>query len=271
MRMEDLDSARSSRRFADAALFDLEWLGLDWDGPVLFQSTRREAYGAAIEQLTTSGLAYPCVCSRGDIRQALGAPHGPVGEVAYPGTCRDRFDSLREAQAASGSPPGIRLRVASQPTRFIDGIGGPQSFDVAQEVGDFLVGRRDGSASYQLAVVVDDAAQYVTEVFRGNDLLPSTARQILVLHALGLAHPSWFHVPLVTDAFGERLAKRVDSLSLQALREAGVSAQGILRWIARSAGGPDDVANAAELIDHFALRNLPRNSVTAPETTALLT
>ena len=270
MRMEDLDSARSSQQFADAALFDLEWLGLDWDGPVLYQSTRRAAYEAAIERLFAGGAAYPCVCSRGDIRQALGAPHGTSGEVAYPGTCRDRFRSLSHAEATSGRPPGVRLRVASKMIHFSDGIAGPQCFDVAREAGDFLVGRRGGSAGYQLAVVVDDAAQDVTEVFRGNDLLSSTARQILLLDALGLPHPQWYHAPLVTDRMGERLAKRVDSLSLRALREAGVPARAVLGWIARSAGMPGEVAHSVDLVDRFTLRNLPQAAVTAPRLTTLL-
>ncbi|HET9929936.1 MAG TPA: glutamate--tRNA ligase family protein, partial [Polyangiaceae bacterium] len=184
LRVEDLDGARSEQKYIDAALRDLEWLGLDWDGAPLIQSSGLPRLSAAIDGLVARGLAYPCTCTRGDIRNAQSAPQQGVTEPRYPGTCRGRYASLAEAEAQSGRPAGIRLRVPEGYVEFVDRLAGPQRFDVQAEVGDFLIARRNGAPAYQLAVVVDDAHQSVNEVVRGNDLLSSTARQIVLERAL---------------------------------------------------------------------------------------
>jgi glutamyl-tRNA synthetase len=219
----------------------------------------------AIERLLEAGLAYACSCSRGDVRQAQTAPNEGTLEPRYPGTCRGRWSSVAEAEAASGKPAGVRLLVPEGSIEFSDRVAGPQAFDVASSVGDFLIARRGGAPAYQLAVVVDDAAQGVTEVVRGDDLLASTARQLLLQHALALPHPTWAHVPLVTNASGQRLAKRESSLSLAELRARGVDPRRIVAWSARSAGiEVGERASAAEVTAAFALERVPLARPVAP-------
>jgi len=262
LRMEDLDGPRAEMRFADAALSDLEWLGLDWDGPVYVQSTGLERLNAAVTTLLEQGKAYPCVCSRGDIRGAQSAPHADALEVRYPGTCRGRYASLTDAERQSGRAAGVRLLVPEGPITIEDGVCGPSTWDVARDVGDFLIAKRDKAPAYQLAVAVDDHAQGVTEVLRGADLLPSAARQWHVQNALGLAHPSWFHVPLVTDQSGRRLAKRERDLSMAELRHAGSDPRAIVAWVARSSGlAVADRVSAREVTPLFELARLPKESV----------
>ena len=263
LRIEDLDGPRAHRRFADAALRDLEWLGIDWDGAPSVQSEHLERFERAVETLLERGLAYACVCTRGDLANAAAAPHAGATEPRYPGTCRGRFTSRAEAEATTGRTAGVRLVVPPGAVVVHDELAGARSFDVAAEVGDFLVARRGGGAAYQLAVVVDDAAEGVTEVVRGDDLLPSAARQWHVQRALGLPHPRWAHVPLVLSATGERLAKRTDALSLEALRERGVDPRVIVRWAAQSAGvRTAERATAAEITSIFRLDRVPRAPVT---------
>lgn len=259
MRLEDLDGPRAEQRYADAALADLEWLGLDWDGVPLLQSTELERLNQAVSTLLRAGKAYPCVCSRTDIRNAQSAPHAGASEPRYPGTCRGLYTSFAEAEQKSGRPAGARLIVPEGDVAIVDQISGVSHWDVARDVGDFLIAKRDRAPAYQLAVVVDDAAQGVTEVLRGNDLLPSAARQWHVQTALGLPHPNWYHVPLVTDENGRRLAKREADLSLAELRAAGCDPRAIVAWVAKSAGL--DVAprvTPAEVTPHFDLARLPR-------------
>jgi glutamyl-tRNA synthetase len=262
MRLEDLDGPRAEMRFADAALADLEWLGLDWDGEPLLQSTEIERQNAAISALIAAGKAYPCVCSRGDIRSAQSAPHADAVEPRYPGTCRGRFSSFEEAERVSGRAAGARLLVPDRPISIRDGVSGTSTWDVARDVGDFLIAKRDKAPAYQLAVVVDDAAQGVTEVLRGDDLLPSAARQWHVQSALGLPHPAWFHVPLVTDEHGRRLAKREADLSLAELRAGGTDPRAIVAWAANSAGMRlDERATAREVSPLFAVERVPREAL----------
>ena len=272
LRMEDLDGPRAEMRFADAALEDLTWLGLDWDGPVFVQSSGVERLNAAVATLIDQGKAYPCVCSRGDIRSAQSAPHAGALEPRYPGTCRGRYASLADAEQQSGRPAGARLLVPEGSIRIDDGLAGPSTWDVAQDVGDFLIAKRDGAPAYQLAVAVDDHAQGVTEVLRGADLLPSAARQWHVQRALDLPHPAWFHVPLVTDATGRRLAKREKDLSLAELRQAGTDPRAIVAWAARSSGFEVDArVTAREVTPLFRLLAVPRDSVPLePELVAAL-
>ena len=229
LRVEDLDRARCKPEFAESLVEDLRWLGLEWQegldiggpfGPYL-QSERMAWYREAWRRLTTSGMVYPCRCSRRDVERAPGAPHAGEHEPVYPGTCRP----AEPTAVRQTDPVGVnwRLRVtAGEPVRFVDGCAGPQEFVAGRDFGDFVVWRKDNVPAYQLAVVVDDVAMRISEVVRGADLLESTAQQLLVYRALGWAEPGFFHCPLVTDARGVRLAKRAGAHSLRALREAGV-------------------------------------------------
>jgi len=241
LRLEDLDVERVQPGMVESTLEDLRWLGLDWDGEPVLQSNLAPGHAAAVEHLVANGLVYPCVCTRRELSEAASAPHRGAHSDAYPGTCRDRYATVAEAERETGRSAALRLRTPPGPVEFVDVLHGRQSFDVAAEVGDFPVTRRDGTLAYQLAVVVDDHAQHVTEVVRGDDLLPSTARQLLLQRALGIPSPSWMHVPLVEDHAGRRLAKREDPLSLATLRTAGVPAAAVLAWAATSAGLIEDL------------------------------
>jgi glutamyl/glutaminyl-tRNA synthetase len=250
MRLEDLDAERSRGAYADAAYEDLRWLGIDWqEGPDVggpfapyAQSERGEFYLAAWRRLFAAGFIYPCRCSRKDLASALSAPHEGADlddEPIYPGTCRPALHGADSfAAPASADEPGPvnwRFRVPDgEAIQFIDGNLGPQRFVAGADFGDFLVWRRDGAPSYQLACVADDAAMHITEVVRGADLLKSTARQILLNRALGYKNPAWFHCRLVTDANGKRLAKRHDALSIRALREQGMTPAEVLSDRAQS-------------------------------------
>jgi glutamyl-tRNA synthetase len=268
MRVEDLDAARVRAGLEARILDELRWLGLDWDegpdvgGPAgpYRQSERLPEYAAALGRLREAGLVYPCFCSRAEVAAAAGAPHGPSDEgPRYPGTCAGL--SADEARRRSASRrPSWRFRAAPGPVRFDDGVHGPRAVDVAVEVGDFVVARADGVPAYQLAVVVDDAAMGVTDVVRGDDLLASTGRQLLLYAALGLAAPRFAHVPLVVGADGERLAKRHGALSLGELRAGGADPRAVVGLLAELSGLAPEGARvaAAELRAGFSLGKLPR-------------
>jgi glutamyl/glutaminyl-tRNA synthetase len=226
LRDEDLDPHRSRADFAAAMREDLQWLGITWQAEIR-QSDRLALYRDAMQQLIATGHVYPCHCSRRDLERATLAPHEDTDdEPIYLGTCRQPSEPW-----VLGPEPSLqnyRFRVPdNEIIRFADLHAGPQSFragcDVAADFGDFLVWRKDGLPSYQLACVVDDAAMGVTEVVRGRDLLKSTARQILLQRALKLPTPTYFHCDLMRDESGARLAKRHDALSLRAFREAGLT------------------------------------------------
>jgi glutamyl/glutaminyl-tRNA synthetase len=223
LRDEDLDPDRSQPHFREAMIEDLRWLGLEWqEGPDVggpfapyTQSKRLTLYRDAWRRLHLDGWLYPCRCSRKDLALAMQAPHDDEG--IYPGTCRSVTVPVREDTHANW-----RFRVPDGETiGFEDLHFGPQRFVAGQDFGDFLVWRRDNLPSYQLAVVVDDAAMRITEVVRGADLLKSTARQILLARTLGITSPAWYHCELLRDEEGQRLAKRHDALSLRTLREQG--------------------------------------------------
>lgn len=221
VRIEDLDGPRVKAGAAEEALEDLRWLGLEGDGPVLYQSTRAAAHEEALRRLAAAGLAYPCVCTRREVEIAASAPHeGDLGPP-YPGTCRGRFRDAAEARAATGREPAWRFRAPS---------------------GDFVIAKKSGEAAYQLAVVVDDAFQGVDTVVRGNDLLPSTPLQVLLHGALGLAVPRYVHLPLVRGADGRRLAKRHGDTRVSRYREAGFPPERVVgllaRWSGLGDGGP---------------------------------
>ena len=210
-------------------LEDLRWLGLRWtEGPdcggpcgPYNQSERLPKYRHALDELKSSGLVYPCACSRQDVMRALTAPHQGEDEPVYPGTCRPDKRAVSNA-GSHKSAMNWRFRVPDGKTiRFTDGHYGLQEFTCGIDFGDFVVWRHDDLPSYQLAVVVDDKTMGITEVVRGEDLLRSTARQLLVYEALGWTPPAFFHCPLMRDDYGQRLAKRHDALSLRALRAAG--------------------------------------------------
>lgn len=257
LRIEDLDRARCKEELVDQCLRDLEWLGLDWDGEPVRQSADLGPYAAACERLVAAGRAFDCTCTRAEVA-AASAPHAG-GETRYPGTCRD-------GAADPGRPAGLRFRVQPGPVRVHDRLAGARRFDVGAEVGDFLLRRRDGTFAYQLSVVVDDAASGVTEVLRGDDLLPSAARQELLYSALGLPPPAWVHVPLVVDADGQRLAKRRGEPGLADLRRGGVDPRRVVAWAARSSGqAAGELATAGEVLAGFDLGKLPPGPVTAPE------
>ncbi len=260
MRVEDIDLPRCKREFREQALSDLEWLGLDWDegphagdelGPY-DQSTRFEHYRRALDNLIAAGHAYPCVCSRKDIEEATRAPHGDEGAV-YPGTCRGRFATFAEAAEFAKSPPAWRFAFGDTPISFHDEIQGPITIK-PRALGDFVLWRKDGLPSYQLAVTCDDAAMGVTQVLRGRDLIQSTARQLALYKALALQAPKqWAHAPLMIDPTGRRLAKREGDMSLKALRERGVKPERVIGLCAHSAGmvAHVDNASARELVAHF--------------------
>ncbi len=240
LRNEDLDTQRVRPTFVQAMLEDLDWLGLRWaEGPQLSggetgsfgpyaQSQRRPLYRAAFERLRATGAVFPCICSRRDLAAAVHAPHAEdEDEPLYPGTCRSRPVDQGVDQSGGDGNDGCawRFRVPDgEELRFDDALLGPQAFTAGRDFGDFLVMRRDGVPSYQLACVVDDAAMGITEVVRGRDLLRSTARQMLLQRALRLPQPAYAHCALVVNEAGIRLAKRDASRSLRALREAGRSA-----------------------------------------------
>ncbi len=263
MRLEDLDGPRIKPELLEASVRDLAWLGLDWDGPSYVQSSGIAEISAAADDLADRGLAYACVCSRGDVRSAQSAPQQGESEPRYPGTCRGMYGSLAAAQAETGRPAGLRLLVPDGVSTVYDELAGERSFDVQGTVGDFLIAKRDRVPAYQLAAVVDDARQGVTEVVRGDDLLESTARQLLLQQALGLSAVRYFHTALVVDETGRRLAKRHDDLSLAELRAGGTDPRAIVAWAARSCGiACDERANVAHALSAFSLAALPRDTVT---------
>ena len=225
MRVEDLDYARCKPQFVSAMFEDLRWFGFEWqEGPDIgghlapyIQSQRREQYLEAFNQLKAGGFVYPCTCSRQDVLRALTAPHAGDDEPIYPGTCRPKPGNPK---AVSSRPTNWRFRVPDgESISFVDGYCGPQQFVAGKDFGDFVIWRHDGVPAYQLAVVVDDANMQITEIVRGQDLLRSTARQLLLYRALGKTPPAFYHCPLVTDDAGVRLAKRHDALSLRSLRQ----------------------------------------------------
>ena len=235
LRIEDLDHPKHKPGAAKQAIEDLRWLGFDWDEEFV-QSERKGLYAAALERLRAQGLAYPCVCSRRDVETAQSAPH--EGEqLYYPGTCRGRFASWDEAFAFSGRAPCWRFRTPDG-TRieFDDGFAGHCAMDVSEKLGDFPLARDESGAGYAIAVVVDDAAMGVTEVVRGDDLLPATPPQILLYRALGLKEPAFFHVPLVVGEDGRRLAKRHGDTRISSYKAAGAKPESIIGFLAYASG-----------------------------------
>lgn len=265
VRIEDLDRVQSRSEHVAAQLRDLAAIGLDWDGDVVRQSERFDLYGEALAQLDQAGLVYECFCSRSDIRRdieaAASAPHGPPG--SYPGTCRNLTDVERKSRRESGRPPALRLRTNSETYDFVDRFVGPSS----GAVDDVVLRRNDGVPAYNLAVVVDDGLQAVTDVVRGDDLLPSTPRQVLLQQLLGIDTPTYVHVPLVFGDDGERLAKSHGATTLRELETAGVSIESVVSWIGWSLNlaGENEIVTLADLVGRFELSKLPAENWVAPD------
>ena len=236
----------------EAQLADLRALGLDWDGPVVRQSERMELYEEAIAGLAEEGLLYPCYCTRAEIRAAVSAPHGISASDRYPGTCRELTAAGRADREATGRPPALRVRSGDVRISFEDRLLG----HFKEVVDDFVVRRNDGTPSYQLAVVVDDAAQGVGEVVRGADLADSTPRQILLSRLLRLPEPTYAHVPLVLGPDGRRLAKRHGAVALSE-QDGGPSE--VRAWMARTLGlsGVGEMPSLDDLIVRFDPDSLP--------------
>ena len=249
MRVEDLDPADARPEHEARQLADLAAIGIDWDLPVVRQSERRAAHDAAVAQLVAQGRTYECWCTRREIREAAAAPHGVPG--AYPGTCRDLTADQRAARAESGRPPALRLRADGEVVTAVDRLHG----DVRRAVDDLVLRRNDGIVAYNVAVVVDDAAMDIEEVVRGDDLLATTPRQVLLARLLGLPVPSYAHVPLVVGPDGRRLAKRHRSTALAEL--AGVDVVSLLAGGVGLAADGEKVT-AAQLLGRFDPDQVPR-------------
>jgi len=247
LRFEDLDRVTSSPEHEARQAESLKLLGLDWDGQPLRQSERFDAYEDAIDHLTNAGLTYRCWCSRREIREAAAAPHGRT--VSYPGTCRD-LPARRVAELErSDRPAALRLRCSSKRVTVVDRLHGEST----AEVDDFVLRRGDGVPAYNLAVVIDDAAQGVEEVARADDLLESTHRHVMLQGLLGLPTPSYAHVPLVLASDGTRLAKRHGAVTLPERVAAGDTPERVTAVLAASLGieVPESEITPAGLLDRF--------------------
>ena len=272
LRIEDLDTARCPRKYADQMEDDLRWLGLDWDeGPTAggdngsyYQSERTALYQQALEKLEAMGLVYPCFCTRAELH-AASAPHREDGQVVYAGTCRS-LTAAEAAERALKRSPALRLRVPDEEVSFTDGHMGLYRENLARDCGDFLLRRSDGMFAYQLAVVVDDAAMGVTEVVRGADLLDSTPRQQLLYRLLDLPAPEFIHFPLLLSHDGRRLSKRNADAGLDVLRDR-CTPEEVLGKLAYLAGfNPSaEPKNAVQLLADFDWDRVPKEDIRIPE------
>ena len=270
LRIEDLDTARCKRPYAEQMIEDLCWLGLTWDeGPGVggpdgpyYQSERTALYEQALEKLERMGLVYPCYCTRAELH-AASAPHRSDGQAVYPGTCRHLTAAEREKKTRA---PATRLMVPDETWSCTAGHMGHYGENLLDECGDFLLRRSDGMFAYQLAVVVDDAAMGVTEVVRGSDLLSSTPRQLYLYDLLGLKAPEFIHFPLLLAPDGRRLSKRDADAGLDDLRFK-LTAEEILGRLAYL-GGFNPTAQpktAEELLKDFHWEKVPKEDIRIPE------
>ena len=268
LRMEDIDSPRIKPGAEQQALDDLQWLGLDWDeGPDVggphapyVQTQRLESYRAALEQLQTAEQAYPCTCTRSDVAAAASAPHLGQEGPRYSGTCSARRASDAEQLTRMGVAFAWRFRASSIRHELHDLVAGTRSCNVSEELGDFVVAKSDGSPAYQLAVVLDDRAMGITEVLRGDDLLPSAFRQLELYRFFRWQSPTFAHVPLVVGEDGRRLAKRHGDTRISLLREKQVPAARLVGLLAWSVGlrQTTEPLMPQELLVDFTLDKLPR-------------
>jgi len=258
LRVEDLDPQRSRPEHEERQLADLRALGIDWDSEPVRQSERFELYREALQRLETAGRVYPCWCTRAEVRAAAQAPHGPLPEGAYPGTCRQLSAGERSERSRSASrPPALRLDAGAERVGFRDRLLGER----AGVVDDFVLWRGDGTPAYNLAVVVDDAQQGLGEVVRGSDLSDTTPRQLLLGRLLGLPEPSYAHVPLVLGPDGARLTKRHGAVTVADRLALGETPADVTAWMARSLGLAEEGErpSTADLVERFDPARLPRD------------
>lgn len=247
--MDDLDAPRNRPGSAEQILDDLEWLGLDHDGEVIYQSERSEVYEKLFDHLRKAGHLFPCRCSRKDIQQALSHPDGNADTTRYPGTCRPDGPNPVDLESDADFPVAWRFQVSECLIGFEDEVLGQQENNLSMHPGDFVVRRKDGIFAYQLASVVDDMLLGVTDVVRGSDLLDSTARQIALFNALDAKVPRFWHVPLMADTSGEKLSKRDGSMSLAEWRGQGDTPSKVIGKLAASLGlAPADSALSAQAL-----------------------
>ena len=264
LRVEDLDGPRIKAGATQQAIELLEWLGLDWDEGPYFQLNDQSAYRAALVQLAERGAIYPCRCTRKQLEAAsLSAPHGHEHDLRYPGNCRPGEQASNNSDLLGEIGIAWRIRVPDESLAFEDTFAGHQEFNVQQTVGDFLVATKSGLTSYQLAVVVDDARQNIDEVVRGDDLLASTPRQMLLYDRLDLGlTPTYTHLPLVIGEDGRRLAKRHGDSRLLHYRNEGVSRERVLGLLAEWCGlGRRNELTIGEFLDRFDLTSLPHDPI----------
>ncbi|MGA2502190.1 MAG: tRNA glutamyl-Q(34) synthetase GluQRS [Tepidisphaeraceae bacterium] len=263
LRIEDLDGPRIKRDADRQAIQDLQWLGLDWDEESSRQSTRADVYRAAAYRLLENGHAYPCICTRSEIVHAASAPHAEDGAAVYPGTCFGKFTGMDQAHAAAGREPAVRFHMPDGIFVFEDGFCGRRRFDLARELGDFVILKGDGTAAYQTAVVIDDAAAGVTDIIRGDDLIDSTPRQAMLYRTLGLADhpPRYWHLPLVVGTDGKRLAKRHGDTRISHYREQGVRPERMLGLLARWCGIAVEEISLREFAEGFVIEKLPAERI----------
>lgn len=279
-RIEDLDGPRVKPGASQQAIDDLTWLGIDWDADEfasaehhpLRQSDDLTPYRRTLSRLQQRGLIYPCRCSRSRIVSVLSAPHAHEHETRYPGFCRPQDDAaIRAAKTTLPDEPEVawRLLVPDEPVTFDDRIAGKHTVNVQQQVGDFLVATKAGVPAYQLAVVIDDLRQNVTDVIRGDDLLSSTARQMWVYRLLEASDrtPTYWHLPLVLGDDGRRLAKRHGDSRISAYRQTGIAAQRIIGLLAYWSGISDHLSecSAGDFLDRFDIDRLQRTPVVLDE------
>ena len=270
VRMEDLDRVTSSVEHERRQLADLATLGLDWDGEVVRQSERFDRYCAEIDRLRADGRVYECFCTRREIRAeieaAASAPHTHLPDGAYPGTCRELTDADRQSRREAGRTPALRLRTHGESITVHDVLVG----EFVGAVDDVVLARADGVPAYNLAVVVDDIAQGVTQIVRGDDLLSSTPRQVLLYRLLGAALPEYLHVPLVLGADGQRLAKRHGAVTMADLARGGWGERAVLGALGRSLGlaarGEEPTLDV--LLDRYEPALLPSQPTTLAELTS---
>ena len=260
LRFDDLDTPRLVVNSDEQIKSDLTALGLYWDGEPYYQSQHINDYQMALDALDKRNLIYNCYCSRKDIQQALSAPHGKT--AVYPGTCQ-YLSKVEQAQKAEKKTPAMRLRVGQAEVDFVDGVLGRQQQLLARECGDFVIRRADGLFAYQLAIVIDDIQHGVTDVVRGADLLDSTARQLYLFELLQdhKRLPTFWHMPLLTDDVGKRLAKRDGSDSLGEWLDSGKTSEQLIAQFAHELDlltAPEPAISAAELLDSLTLEQFQR-------------
>lgn len=267
LRIEDIDSPRVKASATEEAIDDLRWLGLDWDegpdvgglrGPYI-QTQRLDHYQKILDQAISDKVVYRCVCSRSEVAEAASAPHETnlpsLEGTIYPGTCRSReFPSDGELNEFAW-----RWRLIDEKVSWHDELLGPQAAEPAKQLGDFVVGKRDGTPAYQLAVVVDDFEMGVNEVVRGSDLVPSTYRQLALLKHFNWPVPKYFHLPLIVGSDGRRLAKRHGDTRIRYYRQRGIKAQQLVGYLAWTVGLIDrnEPVSASELVSNFSWLKIP--------------